>query len=79
MVVVGADAHNRTQNGAVRPLGRRHPSLSAAAPGASSTPPAGARTIRLITMQHIAIHGPRLRPDARNHDLLSDTSDIMAR
>jgi hypothetical protein len=79
MVVVGADAQKRTQNGAVRQLGRRQPSLSAAAPDASSTPPADAVTIRLIIMQHIAIHGPRPRPDARDHESLSNTSDIMAR
>jgi hypothetical protein len=39
-------------------------------------------------MQHIAIHGPRPRPDARAHiaavsfgdyDLLGDAADIMAR
>jgi hypothetical protein len=42
----------------------------------------------LITMQHIAIHGPRPRPDARAHiaavsfgdyELLGDAADIMAR
>jgi hypothetical protein len=36
--------------------------------------PTDAMMIRLITMQHIA----RLRPDARDYELLGDTSDIMA-
>jgi hypothetical protein len=28
-------------------------------------------------MQHIAIHGPQLRPDALDYDLFGDASDIM--
>jgi hypothetical protein len=29
-------------------------------------------------VQHIAIHDPRLRPDARIYDLPGDAADIMA-
>jgi hypothetical protein len=32
----------------------------------------------LITMQHIAIHRPRLRPDARARELPGDAVDIVA-